>query len=94
MMKQVDMFVEAEDRRLFAGIKSLEVLIARLPSTPFLTAADIATALAIKADSVYRWIDAGCFEVLNLGSGPSGTPRYKIERTSFLAFLKSRINAI
>lgn len=94
MMKQVDMFVEAEDRVLFAGIRSLEAVISRLPSAPFLTPADIATALDTKVDTVYRWIDSGRFEVMNLGSGTSGKPRYRIERISFLNFLKSRITRI
>ena len=93
-MRQIDMFVDAEDRRLFAGVRSLEVVISHLPSAPFLTAADIATALNTKVDTVYRWIDSGRFEVMDLGSGETGKPRYKIERISFLNFLKSRINRI
>ena len=91
-MRQVDMFVEAEDRRLFAGIRSLAYIISRLPSSPMLTPADIATALNTKVDTVYRWIDSGKFEFMDIGSGASGRPRFRIERTSFLTFLKGRIS--
>lgn len=94
MVRQMDFFVEAEGRRLFAGVKSVELVISRLPSAPMLKPVDIASALDTKVDTVYRWIDAGAFEYLDIGSGKSGKPRYRIERTSFLAFLKSRVNRI
>ena len=94
MMKQVDMFVEAEDRQLFSGIRSLEFVISRLPSRPMLAPVDIATALDTKVDTVYRWIDSGSFEYMDIGSGEAGKRRYRIERVSFLNFLKSRINWI
>lgn len=97
-MKQIDMFVEAEDRRLLAGVKSVgfQFVVNRLPSTPWLTPADIATALPgnPKTDTVYRWIDAGAFEYIDIGSGRSGKRRCMIERSSFLRFLKGRINRI
>lgn len=93
-MQQIDMFVEAKDRRLFSGIRSLELVISRLPSHPMLKVADIATALDTKCDTVYGWIDAGRFEYIDIGAGKTGKPRYLIERTSFLRFLKSRINRI
>lgn len=93
-MRQIDMFVEAEDRRLFEGIRSVELVISRLPSAPMLKPVDIASALDTKVDSVYRWIDSGSFEYLNIGSGKTGKPLYRIERTSFLTFLKSRVNKI
>ena len=91
---QPDMFVDAEDRRLFAGMASIELVIARLPSKPMLTPSDIATALDTKVDTVYRWIDAGAFEYIDIGSGEGGKRRYRIVRTSFLTFLKSRVNRI
>lgn len=91
-MRQVDMFVDAEDRRLFEGVRSLEIVIARLPSAPFLSPSDIACALNTKADTVYRWIDSGRFEVMDLGSGATGRPRYRIERVSFLRFLRGRVS--
>lgn len=93
-MRQIDMFVEAEDRRLFEGIRSVELVISRLPSAPMLKPVDIASALDTKVDTVYRWIDSGAFEYLDIGSGRTGKPRYRIERTSFLTFLKSRVNRI
>ena len=93
-MRQVDMFVDAEDRRLFAGVKSLEFVIARLPSSPMLSPVDIATALDTKADTVYRWIDSGLFEYIDISSGSKGKRRCRIERTSFLSFLKARVNRI
>lgn len=90
------MFVEAEDRRLFAGVKSagFQFVLSRLPSSPWLTPADIATALPgnPKTDVVYRWIDSGCFENMDIGSGKTGKRRCMIERTSFLNFIKRRIN--
>lgn len=93
-MMQPDMFVDAEDRRLFAGVRSLEFVISRLPSKPMLTPVDIASALDTKVDTVYRWIDSGCFEYMDIGSGEAGKRRYRIERIGFLNFLKSRINRI
>ena len=90
------MFVDAEDRRLFAGVPSLQFVIGRLPSSPWLTPTDIASALPgnPKTDVVYRWIDAGLFEYMDIGSGTTGKRRCMIERISFLSFLKSRINRI
>ena len=93
-MKQPDMFVDAEDRRLFSGVRSLQFIISRLPSKPMLAPVDIATALDTKVDTVYRWIDSGYFEYMDIGSGEGGKRRYRIERISFLSFLKSRINRI
>lgn len=95
-MKQIDMFVEAEDRRLFAGVPSLRFFIDRLPSKAWLTPVDIATALPgnPKTATVYRWIDSGCFTYLDLGSGRTGKRRCVIERASFLSFIKKRINKI
>lgn len=93
-MRQIDMFVEAEDRRFFEGIRSVELVISRLPSAPMLKPVDVASALDTKVDTVYRWIDSGSFEYLDIGSGKTGKPRYRIERTSFLTFLKRRVNRI
>ena len=45
MMQQREMFVEAEDRRLFEGLRSVELVISRLPSAPLLKPVDIASAL-------------------------------------------------
>ena len=78
-MQQVDMFVDAEDRRLFAGVKSLEFVIARLPSSPMLSPVDIATALDTKADTVYRWIDAGLFEYID----PNGAKAEELEANGY-----------
>jgi len=43
---------------------------------------------------VYRWIDAGLFEYIDISSGKKGKRRCRIERTSFLSFLKARVNRI
>ena len=95
-MKQIDMFVDAEDRALFARVKSqgLKILSERLPSKPFLSVSDVATAIDRKVDTVYRWIDSGLFEYLNLGSGVKKKKRYSIVRASFLDFMASRVNSI
>lgn len=92
--KQIDLFVDAEDRRLFSGCKSLQFVISRLPSKTMLSPTDIALALDTKVDTVYRWIDAGKFEYIDIGSGDTGKPRWRIERVSFLSFLKSRVNKV
>ena len=55
---------------------------------------DVATAIDRKVDTVYRWIDSGLFEYMNLGSGAEGKPRYSIVRASFLEFMASRVNSI
>jgi len=91
---QIDLFVDAEDRRLFSGVRSLQFVISRLPSKTMLSPADIALALDTKVDTVYRWIDAGKFEYIDIGSGDTGKPRWRIERVSFLSFLKSRVNKV
>jgi len=95
-MKQIDMFVDADDRALFARVKSmgLQIVAERLPSKPLLSPADIATAIDRKVDTVYRWIDSGLFEYINLGSGVKKKKRYSIVRASFLAFMASRVNSI
>lgn len=92
--EQIDLFVDAEDRRLFSGVRSLQFFISRLPSKPMLSPTDIALALDTKVDTVYRWIDAGKFEYIDIGSGATGKPRWRIERVSFLSFLKSRVNRV
>ena len=92
--KQIDLFVDAEDRRLFSGVRSLQFVISRLPSKTMLSPADIALALDTKVDTVYRWIDAGKFEYIDIGSGDTGKPRWRIERVSFLSFLRSRVNKV
>lgn len=92
--EQIDLFVDAEDRRLFSGCKSLQFFISRLPSKTMLSPTDIALALDTKVDTVYRWIDAGKFEYIDIGSGATGKPRWRIERVSFLSFLRSRINRV
>ena len=91
---QIDMFVDAEDRRLFSGVKSLQFIISRLPSKPMLSPTDIALALDTKVDTVYNWIEAGKFEYIDIGSGKTGKPRWRIERISFLSFLRSRVNKV
>ena len=35
--EQIDLFVDAEDRRLFSGVRSLQFFISRLPSKPMLS---------------------------------------------------------
>ena len=94
-MKQIDMFVDAEDRALFARVKSqgLQIVTGRLPSKPLLSPSDVAVAIDRKVDTVYRWIDSGLFEY-NLGSGKKKKKRYSIVRASFLAFMASRVNSI
>ena len=95
-MKQIDMVVDAEDRALFARVKSqgLQIVAGRLPSKPLLSPSDVALAIDRKVDTVYRWIDSGLFEYMNLGSGAEGKPRYSIVRASFLEFMASRVNSI
>ena len=95
-MTQIDMFVDAEDRTLFARVKSqgLQIVAGRLPSKPLLSPSDVALAIDRKVDTVYRWIDSGLFEYMNLGSGAEGKPRYSIVRASFLEFMASRVNSI
>ena len=91
-MKQIDMFVDAEDRALFARVKSqgLQIVAERLPSKPLLSPSDVAVAIDRKVDTVYRWL----FEYINLGSGEKNKKRYSIVRASFLAFMASRVNSI
>ena len=53
-MKQIDMFVDAEDRALFARVKSqgLQIVAGRLPSKPLLSPSDVALAIDRKVDTV------------------------------------------
>ncbi len=94
MARQGDMFQDPETARVLGGIPSLEIIASRLPSKPFVSPAEIASALDTKADTVYRWIDSGEFEYIDLGSGEHGKRRYRINLTSFLTFLKGRVNRI
>lgn len=94
MATQGDFFQDAETAQVLDGIRSLEIVASRLPSKPFVTPVEVALALDTKVDTVYRWIDSGLFEYLDLGSGEHGKRRYRINLTSFLTFLKSRINRI
>ncbi len=93
-LQQLDLFAQAEDERICSGVRTLEIVAASLPSTPLVRVSDIAVALNIKADVVYRWIDSGQFEYVDLSSGPTGKPNYRIRRASFLEFLKNRVNRI
>lgn len=90
-MKQPDMFVEAEDRRIFAAMPSLKAVADRLPSKPWLTPSDIATALDMVANVVYRWLDSGYFVAVDIGGGKNGKSRWRIQRSSFLRFIASRM---
>ena len=92
--EQIDIFVDADDRRLFSGCKILQFFISRLPSKTMLSPTDIALALDTKVDTVYRWIESGKFEYIDIGSGATGKPRWRIERVSFLSFLRSRVNRV
>ena len=86
-MKQVDMFVDAEDRALFARVKSqgLQIVAERLPSKPLLSVSDVATAIDRKVDTVYRWIDSGLFEYINLGSGEKNKKRWSFSENRLIA---------
>lgn len=92
--KQMDMFVASSDAEIVSGNLCLEQLVRDLPSKPWLTPPDVSSALDIKTDTIYRWIADGKFGYMDLGSGPDGKRRYKILRTSFLEFIKRRINRI
>ncbi len=92
--QQPDLFADADEKRICGGVTTLEVVAAALPCTPLVRPSDIAVALNIKVDVVYRWIESGRFDYLDLGSGSTGKPNYRINRTSFLEFLKKRLNRI
>ncbi len=92
--QQPDLFARADEVRICSGVRTLELVAAALPCTPLVRVSDIAVALNIKADVVYRWIDSGLFEYVDLGSGVTGKPNYRIQRASFLEFLKKRVNRI
>ena len=101
---QPDMFIEAEDRKVFAGVTELKPFLDNLPQNPYITPGDICLCFdrifsnngkSFSVSNVYRWIDSGAVTVLPVQSGEEGKKRrYMILRSSFLNFLKSRINAI
>lgn len=81
---------------LFGGIprpagRGIDAIAARLPDKALITAPDVATALDVKIDVVYRWIDAGLFDYIDVGGGAIGKPRWRIVRESLLGFLSSRM---
>ena len=99
---QPDMFIEAEDRKVFAGVTELEPFIRNLPQEPYISPQDVCLCFdrifsnngkSFSVSNVYRWIDSGAVTVLPVGSGKD-KQRYMILRSSFLSFLKSRINRI
>ncbi len=109
MAKQIDMFVEAEDRKLFAdlseiGICMIQPFVDNLPSEPYITVSDIKLCFnnifsnsgkGFSESNVYRWLDAGLIHELPVQSGEKDEKkRHMIFRASFLSFIKSRINAI
>ena len=101
---QPDMFIDAEDRKVFAGVTELKPFLDNLPQNPYITPGDICLCFDLifsnngkkfSVSNVYRWIDSGAVTVLPVQSGEKGKKRrYMILRSSFLSFLKSRINRI
>ena len=88
MLSQRNFLIEHEDSLLIDSA-TINQVIARLPAKDWLCVSDIAVALEINPSLVYAWIDEGAFPILN---GSSKTrPYYKIARSVFLAFLKTRI---
>jgi len=108
-MKQIDMFVEAEDRRLFAdlsevGVRMIKPFVDNLPSEPFITVSDIKLCFdrifsnngkTFSPSNVYRWLESGAILALPIQSGEKDEKkRHMILRSSFLDFIKARINKI
>lgn len=88
---QRDFLIEAADRAAAGPSTTLRTVLDRLPASQLLVVSDIASALDVDVSLVYSWIDAGKFPVLNLGSGPTGRPYYKVDRAVLIDFLKNRI---
>jgi len=87
--EQLDLFISAEDAAQESS-KSLQLVMARLPQTDWLTVSDVVSALKLSSsDVVYAWIDSGRFESLNVSGGDK--PFYKILRSDFLRFLQTRV---
>jgi len=88
--QQRDFIIEGEDQLIVSGDTALQSVIDRLPATPLLSVSDISAALDISRDVVYAWIDSGEFRIFRANGGDRNF--YKAFRSSFIEFLKSRIN--
>jgi hypothetical protein len=89
-MQQRDFLVEADDKTAAGDNDTLDQIIQRLPATATIMVSDIAAAVPIDPSTVYGWLESGALHYLNLGAKEA--PYYKIGRTEFLRFLKSRFN--
>lgn len=87
-MGQRDFLVEADDAEHVGDNDTLEQIIKRLPATATIMVSDIAAAVPIDTSTVYGWLESGALHYLDLGA--KGAPYYKIGRSEFLRFLKSR----
>ena len=108
-MKQLDMFVEAEDRKLIAdlsavGVRMLKPFIDNLPSEPYITVSDICLCFdkifsnsgnGFSSSNVYRWLDSGALLEVPIQSGNADKKkRHMILRWSFLDLMKNRMGMI
>lgn len=89
MAIQRDYIIEGEDNLIVAGSAELQCMVDRLPATPMLSVTDVSAALNLSREVIYAWIDSGQFTVF----AANGHDRnfYRIFRSSFIEFLKSRI---
>lgn len=92
-MGQHDLFVSREDaafRKSSAEMASIVDALDRVTDQrPVLRVWEICRATGLSSGVVYRWIEAGNFSVLNATSADRS--QWRIFRSSFLAFLQTRI---
>lgn len=92
-MGQQDFFVSQEDAAFRKSSAEMASIVDALDRTtdqrPILKVWEVCRATGLSAGVVYRWIEAGNFSVLDATS--KDRSQWRIFRSSFLAFLQTRI---
>lgn len=68
----------------------MEVLERRLPAGEFVQVTDVAVAMDVTCSTVLALIDDGRLSAINVSAGDGRQARYRILRTSVVAFWKGR----
>ncbi len=91
MMHQGDLFCDREIAALVRDEAALKSAVDALPDTVTITAWDIRRAFGLSAMTVNRLRESGAFKYFDMSSGDTAR-RYRYDKISFVAFLRSRLN--
>ena len=91
--KQLDLFVDRDEKLLLKDYPSLKAVAELLPQKPYIKPWHITSVLPVCEDTLYKWIWDFKFNYIDVGTGEK-VARYAIERDSFLKFLATRVNHV